>query len=104
MDLTLRLIMFHHSLEGLDHLPNMVNLSPSEKRKWCDFTFFNLVKVLMIADNESYVLFDEPHRERCRKQILAKVSAIQQACSERSTAEQVESEAHSELTDFKNDE
>jgi len=50
----------------------MVNLSSAEKSKWCDDQFFKVCQVLQIADNESYILFDETHVQRCRREILKK--------------------------------
>ena len=48
----------------------MNNLTPKEKAKYCDNQFFKLIKVLLIADNEAYILFDEVEVRRCRKEIM----------------------------------
>lgn len=69
-DQIFRVVLFHHSIEAMEAHPNMVNLSSLEKSKWCDDQFFKVCQVLQIADNESYILFDETHVQRCRREIL----------------------------------
>lgn len=38
-----RLVLFHDSVEALSHLPVMVNLTPKEKAKYCDNSFYKLI-------------------------------------------------------------
>ena len=71
IDQVFRLILFHDSVENLQTRPNMISLSPKEHSKWCDASFYKLIQILLIADNESYVLFDEVQVKRCRREILA---------------------------------
>lgn len=45
-DQIFRVVLFHHSIEAMEAHPNMVNLSSSEKSKWCDDQFFKMCQVL----------------------------------------------------------
>lgn len=46
--------MFHQSLDGVAEWPPMYSLNEEERALYCDKHFFKLMKVLMIADSESY--------------------------------------------------
>ena len=70
IDQVFRLVLFQDSVESLAQCPNMNNLTPKEKAKYCDNQFFKLIQVLLIADNEAYILFDEVEVRRCRKEIM----------------------------------
>lgn len=50
----------------------MVNLTESESDRFCDDKFFRLIRILLIADNESYILFDQAHVNRCRREIMGR--------------------------------
>lgn len=76
VDQVFRLVLFHDSVESLATRPNMLNLSPKEKAKYCDQTFYKLIQVLLIADNESYFLFDESHQGRCRREITTLFASL----------------------------
>ena len=69
IDLVFRLVLFHDGVESLASCPNMVNLTQDEKSKYCDIAFYKLMPVLLIADNEAYILFDEVEIKRCRNEI-----------------------------------
>ena len=63
-DLVFRLILFNQSMEGLQFGQQLKFLSADERYKYCDPQFFNLVKILLLAQINSYTLFwDELHRE-----------------------------------------
>ena len=79
------MVLFHDGVESLASCPNMVNLTPDEKSKYCDTAFYKLMPVLLIADNEAYILFDEVEIKRCRKEITALYDKILQ-CDIRETA------------------
>ena len=57
-DQVLRLVLFSHSLEGLGAAPNPFNLSADHRKRFCSPHFYSLMQVLLIADNEAYILFD----------------------------------------------
>ena len=71
VDQIFRLVLFHDSIEALETRPNMINLSEKEKAKYCDQTFYKLMQILHIADNDAYVLFDESHQMRCTREIMS---------------------------------
>ena len=52
--------------------PNKVNLTAYERSRYCDAPFYKMVQTLIIADNESYILFDQSHINRCHREIVAK--------------------------------
>lgn len=54
VDLVFRLVMFHQSLDGVSEWPPVYSLNQQERALYCDKKFFRLMKVLMIADSESY--------------------------------------------------
>ena len=76
MDLVFRIVLLHRSLESLDNHPNKVSMSSREKEKWTEPAFFSLLQIFLIADNESYILFDESHAARCRREILSKYESL----------------------------
>ena len=69
-DQVLRLVLFSHSLEGLGDAPNVINLSDAHKKRFCSPHFYSLMQVILIADNEAYILFDESYLARCKKEII----------------------------------
>ena len=71
VDQVFRLVLFHDSIEALATRPNMINLSTKEKTKYCDQIFYKMMQILHIADNDSYVLFDESHQARCTREIMS---------------------------------
>ena len=79
IDQVFRLILFHDSVETLASCPNMNNLLPKEKLRWCDSQFYKLMQVLLIADNEAYILFDEVEVRRCRKEIMDLYAELQKS-------------------------
>jgi hypothetical protein len=54
VDLVFRLVMFHQSLDGVTEWPPIYSLSDYERVIYCDRQFFRIMKILMIADSESY--------------------------------------------------
>lgn len=64
----------------------MNNLTPKEKAKFCDNQFYKLIQVLLIADNEAYVLFDEVEVRKCRKEIMEVYAKLQKSSDARDTA------------------
>ena len=78
--------MFHHSLEAVDTHPNKINLSMEERKKYCDDQFFRTWQILVIADNEAYILFDTTHVQRCRKEILKRHESASGSGVRRETA------------------
>ncbi len=71
VDQVFRLVLFHHSIEVMEAQPNQVNLSNSEQLRYCDDEFYRMCKLLQCADNEAYIIFDETHVQRCRREIFA---------------------------------
>lgn len=57
MDLVFRLVMFHQSLDGVKEWPSQQYINHEERLRYCDPHFFKLMKVVMIADSESYTIF-----------------------------------------------
>ena len=60
----------------MDTLLNKINLAEAEKAKWCDAELYKLLKIFLIADNESYILFDETHISRCRQEVLNRFDTL----------------------------
>ena len=58
IDQVFRLVLFHNSIWALEMSPNLVSLSEADQKAYCDKSFERLMQVLLIADNESYTLFD----------------------------------------------
>ena len=85
IDLVFRLVLFHDSVESLASCPNMVNLTPKEAARYCDNSFYKLMQVLLIADNEAYILFDEVEVQRCRREITTLYDKLLK-CDVRETA------------------
>lgn len=46
--------MFHQSLDGADKWPSIYCLDEADRFRYCDPEFYKLMRVLMIADSESY--------------------------------------------------
>ena len=78
VDQVLRLIMFHHSVDTQGIQSSMVNLDKGEHAKFCDAPFYKLLQSLVVADNESYILFDEPHMNRCRREVQKQYAGLAQ--------------------------
>ena len=75
-DQVLRLVLFSHSLEGLGAAPNAFNLSAEHRERFCSPHFYSLMQVILIADNEAYILFDPPYLARCKKEIMQNYAEI----------------------------
>ena len=76
VDHVFRMVLFHHSLETLKTHPNMIVLSDDEKLRYCDMSLYRVLQVLLLADHESYIFFDQSHLLRCRREILARNTSI----------------------------
>ena len=48
----------------------IVTLDDDLKLRLLDEDFNKMLQLLLIADNASYILFDETHQKRCRREIL----------------------------------
>ena len=72
-DLVFRLVLFHRSLEGSSLNQNLVNLNKMERINYCDEQLFDLIKILMIADNQAYLLlgYTRQYRETEKIKILS---------------------------------
>lgn len=70
MDYVLRLILFHQSMKAMEMQVNKVNLTDEEMQRYCDKPFYKMVQSLVIAENQSYILFDQSHIDRCNREIL----------------------------------
>ena len=75
-DQVLRLVLFSHSLEGLGSAPNAFNLSPAHRKRFCSPHFYSLMQILLVADNEAYILFDPTYLARCKKEIMQNYADI----------------------------
>ena len=75
-DQVLRLVLFSHSLEGLGAAPNAFNLSAEHRKRFCSPHFYSLLQIMLIADNEAYILFDPPYLARCKKEIMLNYADI----------------------------
>ena len=93
IDQVFRLVLFQDSVESLAQCPSMNNLSPKEKAKYCDNQFYKLMRVLLIADNEAYILFDEVEVRRCRKEIMDLYARMKQQGSRRGDARDTASDS-----------
>ena len=56
-DLVFRCVLFHQSLDGLKKYEPEVSLTSKEQARFCDPHFFDLIKIVMIADSGSYCIF-----------------------------------------------
>ena len=67
VDMIFRLVLFHQSLDGANDFPPMVSLSKEERLIYCDERFFQLMKVLMVCDSQSYmfVMDADSRMDRC---------------------------------------
>ena len=69
-DLVFRLVLFHQSLPGLEKYPPMVQLAKNERVRFCNLKFYSLMKLVMIADSGSYMLFNPEGYERNTKEFI----------------------------------
>ena len=81
VDLVFRIVLLQRSLESLETNPNKVNMNEKEKESWTEPEFFALLKVFLVAENSSYIIFDEAHTARCRSDILSRYEAPPQVDS-----------------------
>ena len=58
-DLVFRMVMFHQSLDGHDQWPAIYALNEMERFRYCDPHLFSLMRVLMVADSESYTFLGD---------------------------------------------
>ena len=50
---------------------NKVNLTEEERQRYCDKPFYRMIQLLIMAENKSYIMFDQSHIDRCNREILA---------------------------------
>jgi hypothetical protein len=69
--LIVKTVLLHYSIDVVDEWPQVAPLTEIEIRQYLDIELFPLLKMMMLADNDGWALFDPPTKERYRQETLA---------------------------------
>ena len=69
--LVVRAVLLHMSINVVKDWPQTAPLFEAEIRQYIDTELLPLLKVMMLADNDAWALFDEHTKERYRQETLA---------------------------------
>jgi hypothetical protein len=69
--LIVKTVLLHLSINVLKEWPQPAPLTETEIRQYVDAELFPLVRMMMLADNDGWALFDQATKERYRQETLA---------------------------------
>ena len=69
--LIVKTVLLHYSINVVEEWPQVAPLTEIEIRQYLDIELFPLLKMMMLADNDAWTLFDPSTRERYRQETLA---------------------------------
>jgi hypothetical protein len=81
--LIVKTVLLHMSITVLTDWPQAAPLTEAEIQKYVNGNLFPLVRVMMLADNEGWVMFDPTERSKQRNETLAVFHRIEQLISKR---------------------
>jgi hypothetical protein len=69
--LIVKTVLLHLSINVIEEWPQPAPLTETEIRQYVDTELFPLVRMMMLADNDGWTLFDQATKERYRQETLA---------------------------------
>ena len=69
--LIVKTVLLHSSIDVVEEWPQVAPLTESEIRRYLNNTLFPLLKMMMLVDNDGWVLFDLPTKEQYRQETLS---------------------------------
>ena len=81
--LIVKAVLLHMSITVLTEWPQAAPLTEAEIQKYVSGELFPVLRVMMLADNEGWVMFDPNERSKQRNQTLAVFQRIEQVISKR---------------------
>ena len=81
--LIVKTVLLHMSITVLAEWPQAAPLTEAEMQKYVNGDLFPLLRVMMLSDNEGWVMFDPNERSKQRNETLAVFQRIEQVISKR---------------------
>ena len=81
--LIVKTVLLHFSISVVEEWPQVAPLTETEERQYLDPELLPLLKMMMLADNDGWTLFDPPTRESYRQETLAVFDRLYDAAAMR---------------------
>jgi hypothetical protein len=75
--LVVKTVLLHMSINVVEAWPQSAPLSETEIRQYLDMELLPLLKMMMLADNDGWALFDQATKEQFRQETLAVFSRLE---------------------------
>jgi len=75
--LIVKTVLLHFSINVVEEWPQVAPLTETEERRYLDLELLPLLKMMMLADNDGWTLFDPATREQYRQETLAVFSGLE---------------------------